>query len=145
MAEGTQDYHSQEEQYQRAKADIKNILPVDLYEGMIRASYLKSRCMYQSEMPAERRVREFYESFWGVFNFTRLKIDADLKKKIDSWFSRITIPAKNRQIILEGVTLYTDFYDELVNLGIGSMFESTIEPPIGHKITEDLTAGLKTL
>lgn len=145
VADGTQQYHSPEEQYQRAKADIKNILPVDLYEGMVRASYLKSRCMYQSEMPAERRVREFYETFWGVFSFTRLKIDETLKKKIDSWFSRITIPARNREIILEGVRLYTEFYDELVKLGIGSMFESTIEPPIGHKIQEELTEGLKTI
>ena len=128
----------QTEQAQRMKADIKNILPIDLYEGMMRASILVAE-MYHQDSLDERKIKDFVMVFRTTYNFTRLKINAGLAKDIDDWFKhmRIPIPQMNPKkfqknaYLMHGIELYNRFYDELVKLGIGSMFDEPIQPPIG--------------
>jgi hypothetical protein len=128
----------QGEQTQRMKADIKNILPIDLYEGMMRGSILVAEMSHQDSLD-ERRIKEFLVVFRTVYKFTRLKINDTLRDQIDEWFKHMTIPLPRLNpakygkhgFLKHGLDLYDKFYDELVKLGIGSMFDEPIQPPIG--------------
>lgn len=127
-----------DEQFQKTKADVRNILPYDLYECMKRAASLKAEMMSFGEIPSERRVKEFYDSFWSLFQFTALKINPQTARYIRGWFSKISLPINSRDDLIIGIELYLEFYNELVKMGIGSMFENPIEPPLGGSQEDEL-------
>ncbi|MFA5137380.1 MAG: hypothetical protein WC489_08385 [Patescibacteria group bacterium] len=126
----------QGEQVQRTSSDIKNILPVDLYEGMMRASFLITEIYRSSTTPSERKIEDFVHVFWTTFHFTRLKLNPELSAQIDEWFFKMKLPVPNNPnfprntYLMIGIKLYGKFYNELVKLGIGSMFDEPIIPAI---------------
>lgn len=134
----TSQQQTADEQFQRTKADVRNILPYDLYEGMKAASRLKSHMIHAGELPAERRIKEFYDSFWSIFQFTALKINPELAHYINGWFEQVKIPIDNTDDLIIGIGLYIEFYNELVKMGIGSMFENPIEPPLGGSQEDEI-------
>ncbi len=127
---------AQNEQTQSIRTDIKNVLPFDLYEGMMRASFLITETYESSTSIDPEKIKNFVHVFWTVYNLTKLKVDNELKDQIEKWFENMKIPLPTRQgfpkneYLLLGIRLYKRFYDELVKLGIGSMFEEPIMPPI---------------
>ena len=134
-----------DEQFQRTKADVRNILPYDLYEGMKAASRLKSHMIHSGELPVERRIKEFYDSFWSIFQFTALKINPQLAHYINGWFEQVKIPIDNTDDLTVGIELYIEFYNELVKMGIGSMFENPIEPPLGGSQEDEIMWAMENL
>lgn len=134
-----------DEQLQKTRADVRNILPYDLYECMKKAATLKAEMMNFGEIPSERRVKEFYDSFWSLFQFTALKVNPEISRYIKGWFTRISLPIDNRDDLIVGIELYLEFYNELVKMGIGSMFENPIEPPLGGSLEDELEWAVKNI
>lgn len=127
MNYGSNDPQIQETQYQRTKADIKNVLPYDLYDAMVRAAMIKSELIADST-PKDRQVRDFVRLFDTVFQFTKQSISDQLAGKIEKWLE--SKPKKENEVN-EGIKLFYKYYDELTKLGIGRMFEEPVIPPIG--------------
>lgn len=134
-----------DEQFQRTKGDIRNILPYDLYECMKRAATLKAEMINYGELPSERRVKEFYDSFWSLYQFTALKVNPEISDYVRAWFKTISLPIDKRDDLIVGIELYIEFYNDLVKMGIGSMFENPIEPPLGGSLEEELEWATKNL
>lgn len=121
-------------QPQQTKADIRNILPLDLYEGMEYASLISSRLIFSrignnGELAIPPRdVKAFYRSFSKTYWFTRLIISDDLKVSIDAWTRKFAVNWKNANVLYAGVQLYVRFFDELATSGFITYFEGAIQP-----------------
>ena len=64
-------------QLQRTKADIKNVLPLDLYIAMTEAGLMAAELESGQNVP-ERRIKSFYANFYSVYNFTHARVTASL-------------------------------------------------------------------
>lgn len=113
----------------KTRADIKNVLPADIYEAMSRASLLKSD-LIDGASPATRHVKDFYKSFDTIFQFTKLSVSEPLQIKVSEWL-KIKKGMEKPDNVLEGIRLFYLYYDELTKLGIGKMFDDPVIPPIG--------------
>lgn len=117
-----------ETQFQRTRADIKNILPVDLYECMGVVSYITSSTIYGRKTIAPRRTERFYQLFFALFQYTSHLISDDLQIEIKRWFQEMPGRYKDTPLILTGTRLYVQFYHELADYGIVTLFEGVIQP-----------------
>ena len=131
-------------QLQRTKADIKNVLPLDLYIVMTQAGLLAAELESGQNVP-DRRVKSFYAEFYTVFNFLHSKVSTDLQAVIRLWFGTVNPAGDRREVLACGVALFHLFYDELTDLGIGQMFEQPIEPPIEWDLEQDLMEGINEI
>ncbi len=115
-------------QPQRTRADIKNILPVDLYLGMEQASHLSAALIPGRRVLPPGRVVKFYQTFFMVYHFTSYLISDDLSDEIRAWFKAMPGQFKDTVRVLHGVALYIRFYNELTEMGIVTLFEGVIQP-----------------
>jgi len=121
-----------QDELRRQKLDIKNLLPLDIYEGMVYASYIESSLPYGDQIQ-NRHIRGFYQSFWHIYHYVKNSVDTDklnpeLVKNIDSWFKLMKGQHRNTKLILVGVELYLVFVKNLQKWGIGRLFEKSIDP-----------------
>lgn len=123
----------QQEELRRQKLDIKNVLPFDIYEGLVFASQIESDVLY-GETIQKRHIKGFYEDFWHVYHYVKNSVEAEkinpqLTENIDVWFKAMRRQYRNTQLILVGVELYLVFVKNLQRWGIGRLFEKSIDPP----------------
>ena len=119
---------SGETQLQRTRADIKNILPIDLYECMGVVSLITSSTITGSKKILPRHTTRFYQLFFALFQYTAPLISDGLQREIKTWFARMPGRHWDTPLILAGVTLYIRFYQELADYGIVTLFEGVIQP-----------------
>ncbi len=117
-------------QLQRTRADIKNILPVDLYECMGVVSYITSSTIYGRKVIQPRHTERFYQLFFSLYHFTAHLISDDLQVKIKEWFETMPRRYKDTQLILAGINLFIKFHQELADYGIVTLFEGVIQPDL---------------
>lgn len=130
-----------ETQLQRTRADIKNILPVDLYECMGVVSYITSSTIYGRKTITPRHTERFYQLFFALFQYTSHLISDDLQNQIKRWFEAMPCRYKDTRLILAGANLYIQFYHELADYGIVTLFEGVIQPDIDDGLDDlDLVA-----
>jgi len=132
---------SQQEQLQRTKVEIKNVIPFDLYETMVLAGRIATD-LRKSETPPERHLRDFYQNFYSLFSFTQARVSENLAGTICCWFDVVQLGGDTPQMMAAGVDLFQFFYNEMTELGVGQMFENPIEPPIAWEVEEALLAGI---
>ena len=121
---------SYETQLQRTRADIKNILPIDLYECMGVASLITSSTITGAKVIPPRHTARFYQLFFALFQYTAPLISDGLQREIKIWFARMPGRHWDTPLILAGVELYIRFYQELADYGIVTLFEGVIQPDI---------------
>ena len=119
---------SHETQLQRTRADIKNILPIDLYECMGVASLITSGTITGSKRIQHRHTARFYQLFFALFQYTAPLISDGLQREIRHWFAGMPGRHWDTPRILAGVELYIRFYQELADYGIVTLFEGVIQP-----------------
>lgn len=124
-------------QPQLTRADIKNIIPVDLYVGMEQASYLVAALTRGHRTLPPRRVEKFYQTFFMVYHFTSYLISEDLRTEIHTWFKTMPGRFKDTRRVLDGVNLYIRFYNELAEIGIVTLFEGVIQPGFVLDLQDD--------
>jgi len=110
------------------KVDIKNILPIDLYECTTFAGYIHADLMNSRTRAEPRHVKEFFRMFWGIYNYVRQKMDPDLQEDIDKWFELMYRNSKNVQLLIIGINLFLKMKDEILSWGIGTLFEKPPDP-----------------
>jgi hypothetical protein len=132
---------SQQEQLQKTKVEIKNVIPFDLYETMVLAGRIATD-LRKSETPPERHLRDFYGNFYALFSFTQARVSEKLATIICSWFGVIRLGGDSPEMMAAGVDLFQFFYNEMTELGVGQMFENPIEPPIAWEVEEALLMGI---
>lgn len=134
--------YNQDEQFQKAKSDIKNILPFDLYAGMDYTAKLRTALLDQV-IPQDRLIKQFYEHFWMIFKLTELKITDTIATNIRDWFRIVHLPVQDKKMLQHGIELYTDFYNELVRHGMVTMFEIPVDPPMSGDMEDKLLEGIE--
>lgn len=137
---------SNDAQLQRMRTDIKNVIPLDIYECMTHASMIFSD-LSTSNAPLPRHVKDFHTTFWKLYHLTQKIVSPALKKKIDTWFARMTQPKalQNLQLVQDGVALWLEFYDILTEFGMVTLFEGSIQPSFVSGFDfdlDDLTSDL---
>lgn len=123
-------------QLQRTRADIKNILPIDLYECMGVVSIIISSTIYGRKYLLPRYTERFYQLFFALFQFTSHLISDDLQRDIKVWFRAMPGRYKDTEMVLAGTDLYIRFYRELSDYGIVTLFEGVIQPNFTCRITK---------
>lgn len=132
---------SHETQLQRTRADIKNILPIDLYECMTVVSTITSSTIYGRKTIFPRQTERFYQLFFSLYQYTSHLITDALQTEIKQWFESMPTKHKDTQLILSGARLYVRFYQELADYGIVTLFEGVIQPDFDDGIDDlDLLA-----
>jgi len=121
-----------QDELRRQRLDIKNLLPLDIYEGMVYASYIEGSLPYGNQIQP-RHIRGFYQSFWHIYHYVKNsveteKLNNELVTKIDIWFMDMRGQHQNTQLILKGVEYYLEFVKNLQTWGIGRLFEKSIDP-----------------
>lgn len=124
---------SLESQPQQTKSDIKNIIPLDLYEGMEYASVVSARLIFSQIRNGEvsippRDVKSFYRSFFKTFWFTRMIISDKLRDEIEIWNREFGRNWRCAATLYQGVNLFIRFYDELAMSGFITYFEGSVQP-----------------
>jgi hypothetical protein len=122
-----------QDELRKQRLDIKNLLPLDIYEGMVYASYIASALPYGDQIQ-NRHIRGFYQTFWHIYHYVKNSVEADkinpeLVGDIDMWFRLMRGQHRNTKLILVGVDLYLIFVKNLQKWGIGRLFEKSIDPP----------------
>jgi len=132
---------AQQEQLQKTKVEIKNVIPFDLYETMVLAGRIATD-LRKGETPPERHLRDFYGNFYTLFSFTQARVSENLAHTICGWFETVRLGGDTPEMAGAGVDLFQLFYNEMTELGVGQMFENPIEPPIAWEVEEALLAGI---
>lgn len=125
------------QQFQRTRADIKNILPIDLYEGMGAAAFIAASLTRGMRHIPARHTERFYRLFFMVFHFTSHLVSEDLAPRIRQWFVDMPRHPRDNGLVLAGVELYIQFYAELADHGIVTLFEGVVQPGFGAMDNDD--------
>lgn len=130
---------SEEPQLQRMRTDIKNVIPLDIYETMNNAAFIISDLSVAST-PQIRHIREFHTSFWKLYQLLQKTVKPDLKQEIDTWFEQMAHPNAliKRDFIRKGIDLWKEFYDVLTEFGMVTLFEGSIQPTFAFGYDLDL-------
>jgi len=120
------------DELRKQRLELKNILPLDIYETLVVASYIQQNLPFGDRI-APRHVKEFYRGFWQVYVYVRgsvnaTKINPALTESIDEWFSLMRMNASDTELVLLGCELYLIFVQNMQNWGIGRLFEKSIDP-----------------
>jgi hypothetical protein len=126
---------SNDTQLQRTRADIKNVLPIDLYECMGLSSRIAAATVRGHKHIQPRLTSNFYEAFFMLFQFTAHLVSDPLKQEIRTWFETMPGRHKDTPYILHGTRLYVRFYNELAEYGVVTLFEGVIQPNFSAGIT----------
>jgi len=110
------------------KVDIKNILPIDLYECTTFAAYIHADLLNSRIRAEPRHVKEFFRMYWGIYQYVKQKLDPDLQEDIDKWFNLMYRNSKNIELLLIGINLFLRMKDEILSWGIGTLFEKPPDP-----------------
>ncbi len=116
-----------DDQLKRFKSDLKEVVPIDLYDASYRASMLKTDII-QGDIyhKAGRHAREFYQLFHLLFRTLKRYLPKEMAKDISNWISSPDLDNQNSQT--KGIDLFYQMYDEMVDQGIGELFETPIRP-----------------
>ena len=110
------------------KVDIKNILPIDLYECTTYAGYIHSDLLNSRIRAEPRHVKEFFRMFWGIYNYVKPKLEQDLQEDIDKWFILMYHNSKNMDLLKIGINLFLRMKEVILSWGIGTLFEKPPDP-----------------
>jgi len=126
-------------QLQRMRTDIKNVIPLDIYETMNNAAFIISD-LSVATTPQTRHIREFHASFWKLYQLLQKIVKPDLKQEIDTWFEYMARPnaLKKKDLIRKGIDLWKKFYDALTEIGMVTLFEGSIQPTFAYGYDIDL-------
>jgi hypothetical protein len=121
---------SSNDQLRRFEADLKEIVPVDLYECNQRASALKTDLASGNPYNrATRHTEDFYWSFHAIYRHLRRYLPPDIDKRVFDWMENPDMDNPESQNA--GINLFYEVFDEMSRQGIGELFETPITPPIG--------------
>lgn len=131
--------HADDAQLQRMRTDIKNVIPLDIYETMDNASRITAD-LSKSPAPHIRHISDFYSSFWKLFHFTRKILSDNTRARINTWFIRMENPKamQDPRLIKQGIALWLEFYDALTEFGMVTLFEGSIQPSFISGFSFDL-------
>lgn len=130
-------------QLQRMRTDIKNVIPLDIYECMANASLIYAD-ITASTTPLPRHVKDFYSTFWRLYQFTKKIVAPPLQEKIGSWFTNMAEAkalkslASSINLVKKGVELWVEFCDALAESGMVTLFEGSIQPSFLSDLDIDL-------
>lgn len=117
----------QDFQTQKSRSDIKNVIPLDLYECMEYASHITTALIVDNKVPP-RHIKHFYQSFFKLFHFTEDLLSEKLRKDTRIWFRDMFKQINKTEMVAEGVNLYLKYYHELGELGFVTLYEGVIKP-----------------
>lgn len=119
--------NSNDDQLKRFKSDLKEVVPIDLYDASYRASMLKTDIIEGDIYhKAGRHAREFYQLFHLLFRTLKRYLPKEMAKEISNWISSPDL--ENLKSQTKGIDLFYQMYDEMVDQGIGELFETSIRP-----------------
>ncbi len=118
---------SNDDQLKRFKSDLKEVVPIDLYDASYKASMLKTDII-QGDIhhKASRHAREFYQLFHLLFRTLKKYLPKEMAKEISEWIASPDLENPDSQA--KGIDLFYLMYDEMVAQGIGELFETPIRP-----------------
>jgi len=119
--------YGQDYQTQKSRSDIKNVIPLDLYECMEYASYITTALIVENKVPP-RHIKNFYREFYKLFHFVEDLLSYELRKEVRIWFRDMAKQITNTNKVADGVHLYIKFYRELGDIGYVTLYEGVIKP-----------------
>jgi hypothetical protein len=128
-------------QLRRFEADLKEVIPIDLYDGSYRASLLQTDLIEKDPYTkAKRHAREFYQMFHLLFRTLKRYLPKNMEEEISEWISHPKLDNTSSQE--KGIELFYKMYDEMCLQGIGELFETPITPPIGNILGDNLNLDI---
>lgn len=128
---------SEDSQLRRFKADLKEIIPIDLYEANYRAALLQSDIIFDDQYnKAGRHAKEFYQLFFLLFKTLRRYLPETMEKEVSEWISKPNLTERASQ--KRGIELFYVIFDEMASQGIGELFETSITPQITNILGDDM-------
>jgi hypothetical protein len=129
------------DELRRQRLELKNLLPLDIYETMVEASHIQQTLPFHDQI-SPRHVREFYRGFWQVYSYVKgsvnaAKINQELIESIDEWFKLMRFNYKETELVLMGCDLFLIFVQNMQEWGIGRLFEKSIDPSFMMEDVED--------
>jgi hypothetical protein len=120
------------DELRKQRLELKNILPLDIYETLVVASYIQQNLPFRDQI-SPRHVKEFYRGFWQIYVYVKgsvdaVKINPELTDNIDEWFRQMRLNAADTELVLLGCELFLIFVQNMQNWGIGRLFEKSIDP-----------------
>jgi hypothetical protein len=135
------------DELRRQRLELKNLLPLDIYESMVEASHIQMALPFGDQI-SPRHVKQFYRGFWQVYSYVKgsenaAKLNYDLIDSIDEWFKLMHMNYRDTELVLLGCDLFLIFVQNMQEWGIGRLFEKSIDPSFMMEETENVTLLLE--
>lgn len=120
------------DELRRQRLELKNLLPLDIYECMTEASHIQQALPFADQI-SPRHVKGFYREFWQVYSYVKgsvnaAKLNLELIENIDEWFRLMRLNYRDTELVLLGCDLFLIFVQNMQEWGIGRLFEKSIDP-----------------
>jgi len=130
------------DELRRQRLELKNLLPLDIYETLVHASHIQQNLPFGDQVQP-RHVKEFYRGFWQVYSYVKgsvnaAKLNPDLTYSVDEWFRLMKYNHRDTDLVLMGCELYLIFVQNMQEWGIGRLFEKSIDPSFMMEDIEDV-------
>lgn len=130
------------DELRRQRLELKNLLPLDIYETLVEASHIQQSLPFGDKIQP-RHVKAFYRGFWQVYSYVKgsvnaAKLNPELTGAIDEWFKLMRMNYQDTDLILQGCDLYLIFVQNMQEWGIGRLFEKSIDPSFMMESVEDV-------
>jgi hypothetical protein len=137
-----QPHGSFRDELKRQRLELKNLLPLDIYEVLVEASHIQQGLPFGDQVQP-RHVKHFYRGFWQVYSYVKgsvnaAKLNPELTANIDEWFKLMKYNSRDTDLILLGCELYLIFVQNMQEWGIGRLFEKSIDPSFMMEDIEDV-------
>jgi len=135
------------DELRRQRLELKNLLPLDIYECLVEASLIQQTLPFGDQI-SPRHVKGFYRGFWQVYMYVKgsvnaAKINPKLIESIDEWFKLMRLNSRDTELVLAGCELYLIFVQNMQEWGIGRLFEKSIDPSFMMEDVEDVALLLE--
>lgn len=135
------------DELRRQRLELKNLLPLDIYETLVEASHIQQSLPFGDQI-SPRHVKGFYRGFWQVYSYVKgsvnaAKLNPELTDAVDEWFRLMRLNFRDTELVLQGCDLYLDFIQNMQNWGIGRLFEKSIDPSFMMEDVEDVALLLE--
>ena len=135
------------DELKRQRLELKNLLPLDIYECMTEASLIQQSLPFGDQI-SPRHVKGFYRGFWQTYSYVKgsvnaAKLEPGLTEAIDEWFRCMRMNSRDTELVLLGCDLFLIFVQSMQEWGIGRLFEKSIDPSFMMEDVEDVALLLE--
>jgi hypothetical protein len=135
------------DELRRQRLELKNLLPLDIYETLVEASHIQQGLPFGDQI-SPRHVKSFYRGFWQVYSYVKgsvnaAKINPELTASVDEWFRQMRLNSRDTDLVLLGCDLFLIFVQNMQEWGIGRLFEKSIDPSFMMEDVEDVALLLE--